>query len=119
MWGDVSEQSPREQGQDPPLRAQDCSRTGEGWENTQAPNQPTCIAGSLSWELQGGTVTGQEEELPEGGGCVAVGAQSARLVKLKRPVSFLSYSSPAPTSPLETCEGRALGCFTQHPARPS
>lgn len=99
MWGDVSEQLPREQGQDPPLRAQDCSRTAEGWENTQAPNQPTCIAGSLSWELEGGTVTGQEEELPEGGDCVAVGAQSARLVKLKQACVLPFLFLPLPHLP--------------------
>lgn len=37
---------------------------------------------------------GQKEELPEGGGCVAVGGQSTHPATLKQSVPFLSYPLP-------------------------
>lgn len=54
-WGDAPGQPPREQSQDPSPSYRKALGERAGRESTRAPNHPACLAGSPSWELEGGT----------------------------------------------------------------
>lgn len=116
QWGGAPEQLPGEQGQDPSPRGQDGPGRAAGQESTRAPNHPACLAGSPSWELEGGTAgwtggrTARRWELCSCGSTVSTSAT------LKHPVPFLPALPVTPTSPLKPREGCALGYFTQRVA---
>ena len=110
QWGGAPEQLPGEQGQDPSPRGQDGPGRAAGQESTRAPTTLPAWPEALRGSWREAQQAGQEEELLEDGGCVAVGAQSAH------PVPFLPALPVTPHLPLKPREGSALGCFTQRVA---